>query len=163
MFAVPGQFDNMPDFQQLKKVMLLQTQSCCRPKGLSIAFDLPTHRGDSDHERVVGDVGKAGVAIDSVEDMKVLFDQIPLNEMSMTMNGAVLPIMAFYIVAAGRTRRKTRTIEPYKMTSLKNSWCVTLHLPACPFDEDHCDIFEYTSKKECLNSILYLYRATICR
>ncbi|OCB78046.1 methylmalonyl-CoA mutase [Flavobacterium crassostreae] len=72
-------------------------------KGLSIAFDLPTHRGyDSDHERVVGDVGKAGVAIDSVEDMKILFDQIPLDQMSvsMTMNGAVLPIMAFYIVAA---------------------------------------------------------------
>ncbi|MBI3142189.1 MAG: methylmalonyl-CoA mutase [Bacteroidetes bacterium] len=72
-------------------------------KGLSVAFDLPTHRGyDSDHPRVVGDVGKAGVAIDSVEDMKVLFDQIPLGDMSvsMTMNGAVLPIMAFYIVAA---------------------------------------------------------------
>lgn len=72
-------------------------------KGLSIAFDLPTHRGyDSDHERVVGDVGKAGVAIDSVEDMKVLFDGIPLDQMtvSMTMNGAVLPIMAFYIVSA---------------------------------------------------------------
>ncbi len=72
-------------------------------KGLSVAFDLATHRGyDSDHERVVGDVGKAGVAIDSVEDMKVLFDQIPLDQMSvsMTMNGAVLPIMAFYIVAA---------------------------------------------------------------
>lgn len=72
-------------------------------KGLSVAFDLPTHRGyDSDHPRVVGDVGKAGVAIDSVEDMKVLFDGIPLHEMSvsMTMNGAVLPIMAFYIVAA---------------------------------------------------------------
>lgn len=72
-------------------------------KGLSVAFDLPTHRGyDSDHERVVGDVGKAGVAIDTVEDMKVLFKGIPLNEMSvsMTMNGAVLPIMAFYIVAA---------------------------------------------------------------
>ena len=70
-------------------------------KGLSIAFDLPTHRGyDSDHPRVVGDV-KAGVAIDSVEDMKVLFDDIPLNEMSvsMTMNGAVLPILASYIVA----------------------------------------------------------------
>ena len=67
-------------------------------KGLSVAFDLATHRGyDSDHERVEGDVGKAGVAIDTVEDMKVLFDQIPLNEMSvsMTMNGAVLPIMAF--------------------------------------------------------------------
>ncbi len=72
-------------------------------KGLSIAFDLPTHRGyDSDHERVTGDVGKAGVAVDSVLDMKILFDQIPLNKMSvsMTMNGAVLPIMAFYIVAA---------------------------------------------------------------
>jgi len=72
-------------------------------KGLSVAFDLATHRGyDSDHPRVIGDVGKAGVAIDSVEDMKILFDQIPLNEMSvsMTMNGAVIPIMAFYIVAA---------------------------------------------------------------
>ena len=72
-------------------------------KGLSVAFDLATHRGyDSDHERVTGDVGKAGVAIDTVEDMKILFDQIPLDEMSvsMTMNGAVLPVMAFYIVAA---------------------------------------------------------------
>ncbi len=72
-------------------------------KGLSVAFDLATHRGyDSDHERVTGDVGKAGVAIDSILDMKILFDQIPLDQMSvsMTMNGAVLPIMAFYIVAA---------------------------------------------------------------
>src|ERR1017187_6358683 len=72
-------------------------------KGLSVAFDLATHRGyDSDNPRVVGDVGKAGVAIDSVEDMKILFSQIPLDQMSvsMTMNGAVLPIMAFYIVAA---------------------------------------------------------------
>jgi len=72
-------------------------------KGLSVAFDLATHRGyDSDHERVVGDVGKAGVAIDSVEDMKILFDQIPLDQMSvsMTMNGAVLPILAAYVVAA---------------------------------------------------------------
>ena len=72
-------------------------------KGLSVAFDLATHRGyDADHERVMGDVGKAGVSICSVEDMKVLFDQIPLNKMSvsMTMNGAVLPILAFYIVAA---------------------------------------------------------------
>ncbi|MBW7855510.1 MAG: methylmalonyl-CoA mutase [Ignavibacteria bacterium] len=71
--------------------------------GLSVAFDLPTHRGyDSDHDRVVGDVGKAGVAIDTVEDMKILFDSIPLDKMSvsMTMNGAVLPVMAFYIVAA---------------------------------------------------------------
>ncbi|MBC7906443.1 MAG: methylmalonyl-CoA mutase, partial [Rhodospirillaceae bacterium] len=72
-------------------------------KGLSVAFDLATHRGyDSDHPRVVGDVGKAGVAIDSVEDMKVLFDGIPLDQMSvsMTMNGAVLPVLAGYIVAA---------------------------------------------------------------
>jgi methylmalonyl-CoA mutase len=72
-------------------------------KGLSVAFDLATHRGyDSDHPRVSGDIGKAGVAIDSVEDMKILFDQIPLQEMSvsMTMNGAVIPILASYIVAA---------------------------------------------------------------
>ena len=72
-------------------------------KGLSVAFDLATHRGyDSDHPRVSGDVGKAGVAIDSILDMKVLFNQIPLDEMSvsMTMNGAVIPIMAFYIVTA---------------------------------------------------------------
>ena len=71
--------------------------------GLSVAFDLATHRGyDSDHQRVVGDVGKAGVAIDSIEDMKILFDKIPLDKMSvsMTMNGAVLPVLAFYIVAA---------------------------------------------------------------
>ena len=72
-------------------------------KGFSVAFDLPTHRGyDSDHKRVSADVGKAGVAIDTVEDMKILFNNIPLDKMSvsMTMNGAVLPIMAFYIVAA---------------------------------------------------------------
>ncbi|HOK15295.1 MAG TPA: methylmalonyl-CoA mutase family protein, partial [Candidatus Kapabacteria bacterium] len=72
-------------------------------KGLSVAFDLATHRGyDSDHERVVGDVGKAGVAVDSILDMKILFDGIPLDKISvsMTMNGAVIPVMAFYIVAA---------------------------------------------------------------
>jgi methylmalonyl-CoA mutase len=83
-------------------------------KGLSVAFDLATHRGyDSDHPRVKGDVGKAGVAIDSVEDMKILFDRIPLEEMSvsMTMNGAVLPIMAFYIVAA-----EEQGVSPGKLT-----------------------------------------------
>jgi methylmalonyl-CoA mutase len=87
-------------------------------KGLSVAFDLATHRGyDSDHPRVTGDVGKAGVAIDSVEDMKILFDEIPLDQMSvsMTMNGAVLPVMAFYIVAAEeqgvRTQKLTGTIQ----------------------------------------------------
>jgi methylmalonyl-CoA mutase len=81
---------------------LLPPQSGGRAEGLSVAFDLATHRGyDSDHPRVSGDVGKAGVAIDSVEDMKLLFDGIPLGEMSvsMTMNGAVLPVLAFYIVA----------------------------------------------------------------
>lgn len=87
-------------------------------KGLSVAFDLATHRGyDSDHERVIGDVGKAGVAVDSILDMKILFDQIPLNKMSvsMTMNGAVLPVMAFYIVAAleqgAKTEELTGTIQ----------------------------------------------------
>ena len=83
-------------------------------KGLSVAFDLATHRGyDSDHPRVVGDVGKAGVAIDTVEDMKILFDGIPLDEMSvsMTMNGAVLPVMAFYIVAA-----EEQGVEPARLT-----------------------------------------------
>ena len=83
-------------------------------KGLSVAFDLATHRGyDSDHERVAGDVGKAGVAIDSVEDMKILFDGIPLDEMSvsMTMNGAVIPVMAFYIVAA-----EEQGVDPSRLT-----------------------------------------------
>ncbi|HEY1221793.1 MAG TPA: methylmalonyl-CoA mutase [Bryobacteraceae bacterium] len=83
-------------------------------KGLSVAFDLATHRGyDSDNDRVVGDVGKAGVAIDSVEDMKILFDQIPLGQMSvsMTMNGAVLPVMAFYIVAA-----EEQGVKPEQLT-----------------------------------------------
>ena len=83
-------------------------------KGLSVAFDLATHRGyDSDHARVKGDVGKAGVAIDSVEDMKILFDRIPLDQMSvsMTMNGAVLPVLAFYIVAA-----EEQGVPPQKLT-----------------------------------------------
>lgn len=85
-------------------------------KGLSVAFDLPTHRGyDSDHPRVRGDVGQAGVAIDSVEDMKILFDQIPLDKMSvsMTMNGAVIPIMAFFYCDRGGTRSYFRTSHGY--------------------------------------------------
>ncbi|PBI82862.1 Methylmalonyl-CoA mutase large subunit [Flavobacterium sp. ACN2] len=121
-------------------------------KGLSIAFDLPTHRGyDSDHERVVGDVGKAGVAIDSVEDMKVLFDQIPLDEMSvsMTMNGAVLPIMAFYIVAA-----EEQGVSPEKLTGtiqndiLKEFMVRNTYIyPPTPSMKIIADIFEFTSKK----------------
>jgi methylmalonyl-CoA mutase len=120
-------------------------------KGLSVAFDLATHRGyDSDHERVVGDVGKAGVAIDSILDMKILFDHIPLNKMSvsMTMNGAVLPILAFYIVAAleqgANLEELTGTIQNdiLKEFMVRNTYIyppdISMRIIA--------DIFEYTSK-----------------
>ncbi len=121
-------------------------------KGLSIAFDLPTHRGyDSDHERVVGDVGKAGVAIDSVEDMKVLFDQIPLQEMSvsMTMNGAVLPIMAFYIVAAEEQGVTPEHLSGTIQNDILKEFMVrnTYIYPPTPSMKIIADIFEYTSKK----------------
>ena len=121
-------------------------------KGLSIAFDLPTHRGyDSDHERVVGDVGKAGVAIDSVEDMKVLFDQIPLGEMSvsMTMNGAVLPIMAFYIVAAEEQGVKPELLSGTIQNDILKEFMVrnTYIYPPTPSMKIIADIFEFTSKK----------------
>ena len=121
-------------------------------KGLSIAFDLPTHRGyDSDHERVVGDVGKAGVAIDSVEDMKVLFDQIPLQEMSvsMTMNGAVLPIMAFYIVAAEEQGVSPEQLSGTIQNDILKEFMVrnTYIYPPTPSMKIIADIFEYTSKK----------------
>ena len=121
-------------------------------KGLSIAFDLPTHRGyDSDHERVVGDVGKAGVAIDSVEDMKVLFDQIPLDEMSvsMTMNGAVLPIMAFYIVAAEEQGVEISKLSGTIQNDILKEFMVrnTYIYPPAPSMKIIADIFEFTSKK----------------
>jgi len=121
-------------------------------KGLSIAFDLPTHRGyDSDHERVVGDVGKAGVAIDTVEDMKVLFDQIPLDEMSvsMTMNGAVLPIMAFYIVAAEEQGVKPELLSGTIQNDILKEFMVrnTYIYPPTPSMKIIADIFEFTSKK----------------
>ncbi|HEX8017275.1 MAG TPA: methylmalonyl-CoA mutase [Flavobacterium sp.] len=121
-------------------------------KGLSIAFDLPTHRGyDSDHERVVGDVGKAGVAIDSVEDMKVLFDQIPLDEMSvsMTMNGAVLPIMAFYIVAAEEQGVTIEKLSGTIQNDILKEFMVrnTYIYPPNPSMKIIADIFEFTSKK----------------
>ena len=120
-------------------------------KGLSIAFDLPTHRGyDSDHERVVGDVGKAGVAIDSVEDMKVLFDQIPLDEMSvsMTMNGAVLPIMAFYIVAAEEQGVSPEKLSGTIQNDILKEFMVrnTYIYPPAPSMKIIADIFEFTSK-----------------
>ncbi len=120
-------------------------------KGLSVAFDLATHRGyDSDHERVEGDVGKAGVAIDSILDMKILFDQIPLDIMSvsMTMNGAVLPILAFYIVAAEEQgvpmAKLTGTIQNdiLKEFMVRNTYIY----PPAPSMKIIADIFEYTSK-----------------
>ncbi|MBU2919868.1 methylmalonyl-CoA mutase [Winogradskyella psychrotolerans] len=119
-------------------------------KGLSVAFDLATHRGyDSDHERVVGDVGKAGVAIDSVEDMKILFDQIPLDKMSvsMTMNGAVLPIMAFYIVAAEEQGVKPEQLSGTIQNDILKEFMVrnTYIYPPTPSMKIISDIFEYTS------------------
>ena len=120
-------------------------------KGLSVAFDLATHRGyDSDHPRVSGDVGKAGVAIDSVEDMKILFDQIPLDRMSvsMTMNGAVIPVMAFYIVAA-----EEQGVEPKQLTGtiqndiLKEFMVRNTYIyPPGPSLQIIADIFAYTAR-----------------
>ncbi|UGU16706.1 methylmalonyl-CoA mutase [Sinomicrobium kalidii] len=120
-------------------------------KGLSVAFDLATHRGyDSDHERVVGDVGKAGVAIDSVEDMKILFDQIPLDKMSvsMTMNGAVLPVMAFYIVAAEEQGVSPEQLSGTIQNDILKEFMVrnTYIYPPAPSMKIIADIFEYTSK-----------------
>ncbi len=120
-------------------------------KGLSIAFDLATHRGyDSDHERVVGDVGKAGVAIDSVEDMKILFDQIPLDKMSvsMTMNGAVLPIMDFYIVAAEEQGVKPEDLEGTIQNDILKEFMVrnTYIYPPTASMTIVSDIFKYTSQ-----------------
>ncbi|WP_410503969.1 methylmalonyl-CoA mutase [Flavobacterium sp. I3-2] len=121
-------------------------------KGLSVAFDLATHRGyDSDHERVVGDVGKAGVAIDSVEDMKILFDQIPLDQMSvsMTMNGAVLPILAFYIVAAKEQGVDEKLLSGTIQNDILKEFMVrnTYIYPPTPSMKIIADIFDYTSKK----------------
>jgi len=120
-------------------------------KGLSVAFDLPTHRGyDSDHERVVGDVGKAGVAIDSVEDMKILFDGIPLDKMSvsMTMNGAVLPIMAFYVVAAEEQGVSTQQLAGTIQNDILKEFMVrnTYIYPPTPSMQIIADIFEFTSQ-----------------
>ena len=120
-------------------------------KGLSVAFDLATHRGyDSDHERVEGDVGKAGVAIDSVEDMKILFDQIPLDKMSvsMTMNGAVLPIMAFFIVAAEEQGISTEALSGTIQNDILKEFMVrnTYIYPPTPSMRIISDIFEYSSK-----------------
>jgi methylmalonyl-CoA mutase len=120
-------------------------------KGLSVAFDLATHRGyDSDHERVVGDVGKAGVAIDSILDMKILFDDIPLDKMSvsMTMNGAVLPVMAFYIVAAEEQGVSLDKLNGTIQNDILKEFMVrnTYIYPPKPSMRIIADIFKYTSK-----------------
>lgn len=121
-------------------------------KGLSVAFDLATHRGyDSDHPRVVGDVGKAGVAIDSVEDMKILFDQIPLDQMSvsMTMNGAVIPVLAFYIVAAEEQGVKPDALSGTIQNDILKEFMVrnTYIYPPQPSMKIIADIFEFTAAK----------------
>ena len=127
-------------------------------KGLSVAFDLATHRGyDADHPRVVGDVGKAGVSICSVEDMKVLFNGIPLDRMSvsMTMNGAVLPILAFYIVTGLRVRSRT--------TSSRSSWCAT---PIFIRPSSRCassPTSSSTPRRTCPSSTRSRFRVTTCR
>ncbi len=120
-------------------------------KGLSVAFDLATHRGyDSDHARVVGDVGKAGVAIDSVEDMKILFNEIPLDQISvsMTMNGAVLPILSFYIVAAEEQGVKQELLSGTIQNDILKEFMVrnTYIYPPAPSMKIIADIFEYTSQ-----------------
>ena len=120
-------------------------------KGLSVAFDLATHRGyDSDHKRVVGDVGKAGVAIDSVEDMKILFDQIPLDKMSvsMTMNGAVIPILAFYIIAAEEQGVKPELLAGTIQNDILKEFMVrnTYIYPPQHSMRIIADIFKYTSQ-----------------
>lgn len=121
-------------------------------KGLSIAFDLPTHRGyDSDHPRVISDVGKAGVAVDSILDMKILFDQIPLDKMSvsMTMNGAVIPIMAFYIVAAEEQGVKPEQLKGTIQNDILKEYMVrnTYIYPPEASMRIIADIFSYTSRK----------------
>ncbi|NPA42647.1 MAG: methylmalonyl-CoA mutase [Chlorobi bacterium] len=120
-------------------------------KGLSVAFDLPTHRGyDSDHPRVKGDVGKAGVAVDTVEDMKILFDGIPLDRMSvsMTMNGAVLPVMAFYIVAAEEQGVPPEKLSGTIQNDILKEFMVrnTYIYPPAPSMRIIAEIFEYASK-----------------
>jgi len=120
-------------------------------KGLSVAFDLPTHRGyDSDHERVIGDVGKAGVAIDSVLDMKILFNEIPLDEISvsMTMNGAVLPVMAFYIVTAEEQGVSPENLSGTIQNDILKEFMVrnTYIYPPGPSMKIIADIFKYTAE-----------------
>lgn len=147
-------------------------------QGLSVAFDLATHRGyDSDHPRVTGDVGMAGVAIDTIEDMKILFDGIPLDQMSvsMTMNGAVLPVMAMYIGAAIEQGVKTEQLAGTIQNDILKEFMVrnTFIYPPEPSMRIIADIFSYTAKvwrefkltlhRICQNSTPSPSRATTCK
>jgi methylmalonyl-CoA mutase len=147
-------------------------------QGLSVAFDLATHRGyDSDHPRVTGDVGMAGVAIDTIEDMKILFDGIPLDRMSvsMTMNGAVLPVMAMYIGAAIEQGVKTEQLAGTIQNDILKEFMVrnTFIYPPQPSMRIIADIFSYTAKvwqdfelmlhRTCRNSTPSPSQATTCR
>ena len=136
-------------------------------QGVSVAFDLATHRGyDSDHERVIGDVGKAGVSIDSVEDMKILFDGIPLDQISvsMTMNGAVIPVLANFIVA-GEEQGHSRDVLSGTIQNdiLKNLWCET---PISIRPNPRCGLWRIlsnTRQMKCRNSIRSLFLAITCK
>ncbi len=136
-------------------------------KGLSVAFDLATHRGyDSDHPRVQGDVGKAGVAIDSVEDMKILFERIPLDQMSvsMTMNGAVIPIMAFYIVAAEEQGVSPEKLSGTIQNDILKEFMVrnTYIYPPGPSMRIISDIFAYCARKMPKFNSISISAATTC-
>ena len=147
-----GRFGSTRSFSTAESNAFYRRNLAAGQKGLSVAFDLATHRGyDSDNERVVGDVGKAGVAIDSVEDMKVLFSQIPLDQMSvsMTMNGAVLPIMAFYIVAAEEQGVPTEKLSGTIQNDILKEFMVrnTYIYPPAPSMKIIGDIFRFCSAK----------------
>ncbi len=149
-----GRFGNMLVFRPPKhRIHFIETNLAAGQKGLSVAFDLATHRGyDSDHPRVTGDVGMAGVAIDSVEDMKRLFEGIPLDKMSvsMTMNGAVLPILAFYIVAGEEQGVALSQLQGTIQNDILKEFMVrnTYIYPPQPSMRIVSDIVRYTS--ECM-------------
>ena len=149
-----GLFVSMQAFPPLKKA--ISSTECIKggQKGLSIAFDLPTHRGyDSDHPRALGDVGKAGVAIDSVEDMKILFQGLPLDKLSvsMTMNGAVIPILCCYIVAAEEQGVSYELMRGTMQNDILKEYMVrnTYIYPPEPSMKLVADIIEYTAENIC--------------
>ena len=169
MPAGPGPSGNMPASRRREESNAFYRKALAAgQQGLSVAFDLATHRGyDSDHPRVVGDVGKAGVAIDRVEDMKILFDGIPLDKMSvsMTMNGAVIPILAIFIVAGEEqgVSRDTARRGPSRTTSSRSSWSAT---PTSTRPNPRCGsspTSSSTRRARCRSSTRSRSPATTCR